>query len=51
MQFDGSYKPRSKRGGAGAAAFLVDQQQMRLLDWQAIVYSSLFRQHRKDHSL
>ena len=33
VQFDGSYKPRTKKGGAEAAAFLVDQQQMRLLDW------------------
>ena len=36
VQFDGSYKPRTKHGGAGTAAFLVDQHQMRLLDWQAI---------------
>ena len=40
VQFDGSYKPRTKRGGAGAAAFLVDQQQMRLLDWQAIAIAA-----------
>ena len=36
VQFGGSYKPRTKKGGAGAAAFLVDHQQMKLLDWQAI---------------
>ena len=40
VQFDGSYKPRTKRGGAGAAAFLVDQQQMRLLDWQAMAIAA-----------
>ena len=36
VQFDGSYKPRTKKGGAGAAAFLIEAQQMKLLDWQAI---------------
>ena len=36
VQFDGSYKPRTKKGGAGAAAFLVEAQQMKLLDWLAI---------------
>ena len=29
-----------KKGGAGAAAFLVDQQQMRLLDWQAMAIAA-----------
>ena len=36
VQFDGSYKLRTKKGGAGAAAFLVEAQQMKLLDWLAI---------------
>ena len=40
VQFDGSYKPRTKKGEAGAAAFLVDQQQMRLLDWQAMAIAA-----------
>ena len=40
VQFDGSYKPRLKRGGAGVAAFLVEQQCMKLLDWQAVAIAS-----------
>ena len=40
VQFDGSYKPRLKRGGAGVAAFLVEQQCMKLLDWQAVAIAN-----------
>ena len=36
VQFDGSYKPRTQRGGAGTAAFLVKHNRMQLLEWQAI---------------
>ena len=36
VQFDGSYKPRRKTGGAGVAAFLVAEERMSLLEWQAI---------------
>ena len=36
VQFDGSYKPRTQQGGAGAAAFLVENSRMQLLEWQAI---------------
>ena len=36
VQFDGSYKPRSKQGGAGVAAFLVEGKDMQLIEWQAI---------------
>ena len=31
-----SYKPRTQRGGAGTAAFLVQHNCMQLLEWQAI---------------
>ena len=30
------YKPRTQRGGAGTAAFLVQHNRMQLLEWQAI---------------
>ena len=40
VQFDGSYKPRTKKGGAGAAAFLIEAQQMKLLAWQAIAIAA-----------
>ena len=36
VQFDGSYKPRTQKGGAGTAAFLVQHNRMQLLEWQAI---------------
>ena len=36
VQFDRPYKPRTQRGGAGTAAFLVENTQMQLLEWQAI---------------
>ena len=36
VQFDGSYKPRTQRGGAGTAAFLVEHNRMQLLEWQAV---------------
>ena len=36
VQFDGSYKPRTKQGGAGIAAFLVAEKDMQLVEWQAV---------------
>ena len=36
VQFGGSYKPRARQGGAGIAAFLVENNRMQLLEWQAI---------------
>ena len=36
VQFDGSYKPRTLRGGVGTATFLVENSRIQLLEWQAI---------------
>ena len=36
VQFDGSYKPNTKQGGAGIAAFLVAENDMQLVEWQAV---------------
>ena len=40
VQFDGSYRPHTKRGGAGIAAFLVEDRNMQLVEWEAIAIAS-----------
>ena len=36
VQFDGSYKPKTRQGGAGIAAFLVTDKDMQLVEWQTV---------------
>ena len=40
VQFDGSYKPQTKKGGAGVAALIARQNGVHLLEWQAIIIAN-----------
>ena len=37
VQFDGSHRPHTRRGGAGIARFLVEDRNMQLVEWEAML--------------